>query len=79
MKVKIIRIADLNRFEQEVNNWFLQNQNKEIKFITQSYVPPVIIPIREDDPIRKDPTFKNTSYTEIRGFTVLSIFYEEKE
>ena len=79
MKVKIIRIADLNMFEQEVNNWFLLNQNKEIKYITQSYVSPVINPIRDDDPIRKDPTFKNASYTKIRGFTVLSIFYEEKE
>ncbi len=66
-------------FEQEVNNWFLQNKNKEIQHITQSYVPPIIVPIREDDPIRQDPIYKNASHTEIRGYTVLSIFYKEKD
>ncbi len=47
--------------------------------ITQNYIPPVIIPIRVDDRLRQDTTFKNASYTETPGFTVLSIFYDEKE
>lgn len=63
----------------KINNWFLLNKEKKVKFIQHTYITPVIIPIPENDPIRKQPGMKSASYTEKRGYLLVSIYYESPD
>ena len=45
------KISKGQDFEQELDNFLLLNQNRKINYFQQTYIPPIIIPIPENDPI----------------------------
>ena len=54
----------------------LENKEKKIRFIKHAYIPPVIIPIPENDPIKKEHGMEKATYTERRGYFLVSLYYE---
>ena len=64
-------------FEQELDNFLLLNKNRKIKFFQQTYIPPIIIPIPENDPIKRNKGMENASYTESRGYFLITLIYED--
>ncbi len=60
----------------EINNWLLSNKEKKIKFIQHTYIPPVIIPISEKDPIKNQPRMENVAYAKKRGYLLVFFYFE---
>ena len=65
MKCKRIVIQHYTEIEQELDNWFMQNQDKNIQFITHAYIP-----------VDRTPVDKEGKYEETRAFHLYTIFFE---
>ena len=70
-KIKILKcekivVQDYTELEQKLNNWFLQNKEKNIRFITQSYIPADRTPVNNEG-----------KYEETRSFYLYTIFFEK--
>ena len=72
-----LRLEDDIRLK--INNWFLLNEEKRVKFVQHTYITPEITPVPENDPIRKEPGMENVSHTEKRGYLLISIYYESPD
>ena len=55
----------------------MKNKEKDIKFFQQIHLPPVIIPIEKEDPIKKESGMEKAAYSERRGAFLYTILYEE--
>ncbi|MBA7702046.1 hypothetical protein ES703_110797 [subsurface metagenome] len=65
MKCKRIVIQHYTEIEQELDNWFMQNQDKNIQFITHTYIP-----------VDRTPVDKEGKYEETPAFHLYTIFFE---
>ena len=65
LRCKKIAIRNLNEIEEKLNNWFLLNKEKKVRFITQSYIP-----------VYRTPVDKDEKYEETRAFHLYTIFFE---
>ncbi len=45
---KTLTFRNYNEIETGLNNWILLNQEKKVRFITQSYIPPDRTPVNEE-------------------------------
>ncbi len=63
----------------KINNWLLENKEKKIRFIQHTYIPPLIIPLPENDPIKKECGMEKATYTEKRGYFLVSFYYETQK
>ena len=64
-------------FEQELDNFLLLNKNRKIKFFQQTYIPPIIVSIPDNAPIKRERGMENASHTEIRGYFLITLIYED--
>jgi len=71
------KISEELDFEHELDNFLLLNKNRKIKFFQQTHIPPINIPIPENDPIRRESGKENTSHIEIRGYFLITLVYED--
>ena len=71
------KISKEQDFEQELDNFLLLNQNRKINYFQQTYILPIIIPIPENDPIKEEKGMENASYTETRGYFLITLIYED--
>lgn len=62
---KTLVFKDYNEIETGINNWILLNQEKNVRFITQSYIP-----------IDRTPVNEEGKYEETRAFHLYTIFFE---
>ena len=76
LSCEILTIGVEDDIQLKIKNWLLLNKEKKIKFIRHTYIPPVIIPIPENDQIRKEPRMKNIAYSKRRGYFLVSFYYE---
>lgn len=66
MNCELIVIQNYSEAKQKLNNWFLQNKEKIIRFITHSYIP-----------VDRTPVDKDGKYEETRALYLYTIFFEE--
>jgi len=76
VEILTIRLEDDIRLK--IKNWLLENKEKKIRFIQHTYVPPVIIPISENDPIKEERGMEKTTYSKRRGYFLVSFYYESQ-
>ena len=76
LSCEILKLRLEDDIQLKINNWLLENKEKKIRFIQHTYIPPVIIPIPENDPIKKERGMENATYTEKRGYHLVSFYYE---
>lgn len=62
----------------EINDFVMNHKEKNITSTQLLYIPPVIIPIQENDPIKTERGMENASYTETRGYFLFIAYYESK-
>ena len=77
MLTSIVKRISLDKdLQQEINNFFLLNQDKEFINTQLLYIPPIIFPIPENDPIKKERGLENATYTETRGYYLFIAYFE---
>ena len=79
LRCEIFKLRLEDDIRLTINNWFLLNKEKGVKFIQHTYITPEFIPVLENDPIRKEPGMENVSHAEQRGYLLISIYYESPE
>jgi len=62
----------------EINNFIMLNKEKKIVNTNLLYIPPIIIPIPENDPIKKEREYETAAYTKTRGYFLFIAYYESK-
>lgn len=61
-------ISDINDVNQGINNWFLLNKEKKVRFINQLYIPPDKTLVKEKERHEEPP-----------GYFLITIYYETSE
>ena len=65
LKCENLIVSNINDVIQGIDNWFLLNKEKKVKFIIQLYIPREAISMKKDD-----------SLEEFSGFFLISIYYK---
>ena len=79
MLTSIIKKISLDKdLQTEINNFLMLNKEKKITSTQLLYIPPVIIPIPENHPIRKERGKETATHTETRGYFLFIAYYEFK-
>lgn len=74
-KTLIVRLEE--KIEIKLNAWLLENKEKDIRFFEQTHIPPVIIPIDKDDPVKRERGMEKAAFSERRGYFMYTILFEE--
>ncbi len=74
-KTLIVRLEE--KIEIGLNVWLLKNKEKDIRFFQQTHIPPEIIPIDKEDPIKRERGMEKAAYSERRGYFMYTILFEE--
>lgn len=61
-------ISDINYVNQGINNWFLLNKEKKVRFINQLYIPPDKTLVKEKE-----------GHEETPGYFLIIITYETSD
>lgn len=61
-------ISDINYVNQGINNWFLLNKEKKVRFINLLYIPPERTLVKEKE-----------AYEETPGYFLIIIHYETSD
>jgi len=62
--VEFLKLQLEEDIQLKINNWFLMNQNKRVKFIQHTYIPPVILLIPNKDTFKKEREIYKAGITE---------------
>jgi len=79
LSCEILKLKLEEDIQIKINNWFLLNKKKKVKFIRHTYIPPIIIIIPENYPIKKEPGIHKAAFTEKPGYILISFYYDSPD
>jgi hypothetical protein len=79
LSCEILKLKLEEDIQTKINSWLVLNKTKTVKFIQHTHIPPIIIIIPENDPIRKEQGMQKAAFTEKPGYMLISLYYESKD
>ena len=78
LRVEFLKLQLEEDIQLKINNWLLTNQNKKVKFIQHTYIPPVILLVPDKDTFKKDREIYKAGITERPGYLLIAFYYESE-
>jgi len=76
ISVELLKLQLGEDIQLKINNWLLTNQNKRVKFVQQTYIPPIILLIPDKDTFKKEREIYKAGIAEKPGYLLIAFYYE---